>query len=118
MGKRKLRNLLISLEIVFLVAITLFVFICTLNRGGLLVHLEPAMESVSYFIGECIYGIMPTLLIFLIVVGIDIAWIVLIVKWSRLKNVYWKIFFTWFILVISVFVCMSVWTCYIFDNMF
>ena len=100
MQKEKKEKLLLSLDIFFLV-------IFTLGLGFFAISTEIFWDVVRFLV-DLIDGyvcqIIPLWSVFIVVLGFDISWIVLMVKWKGLKNIHVKIFITWPIIVMSAFV--------------
>ena len=93
-------ELLLSLEVVLLV-------IFTLGLVSFAISTEIFWDVVRFLvdlIDEYVCQIIPLWLVFIIVLGFDISWIVLMVKWKGLKNIHVKIFITWVVIVMSALV--------------
>lgn len=57
---------------------------------------------MGHFVEVHIHETLPTALYFVIVLVVNIAWIVLNVKWPLLKNIYVRIFLVWLVFMLSV----------------
>ena len=101
MQKEKKEKLLLSLEVVLLV-------IFTLGLGFFAFSFEKFRDVLGRFliclIGDYVCLIIPPWLAFILVLGFDISWIVLMVKWKGLKNARVKILITWPVIVMSALV--------------
>ncbi|MHC4654524.1 MAG: hypothetical protein ACYS91_05825 [Planctomycetota bacterium] len=101
MQKEKKEKLLICLDIIILIIITL-------GLGFFAFSFEKFRDVLGRFLICVIEGyvcqIIPPWLAFILVLGFDISWIVLMVKWKGLKNIYVKIFITWLVIVMSALV--------------
>lgn len=93
-------KVLLGLDIFFLVIFTLGLVFSAFSTE--------IFWDVVRFLVDLIEGyvcqIIPLWLVFILVLGFDISWIVLMVKWSGLKNIHIKIFITWVVIVMSALV--------------
>ena len=98
--KVKRDKLLIVLDILFLTIITV-------GLGFFAIQTETfwyvSRLLISVFDGY-VSLIIPPWLVFILVLGFAISWIVLMVKWKGLKNKHIKIFITWLVIIMSAFV--------------
>jgi hypothetical protein len=98
MQKEKKEKLLLSLDIIILIIITL-------GLGFFAFSFEQFRDVLGRFLICVIEGyvcqIIPPWLAFILVLGFDISWIVLMVKWKGLRNTRVKIFITWPVIVMS-----------------
>ena len=85
-----------------------FLGIFTLGLGFFAFSFEKFRDVLGRFliclIGDYICLIIPPWLAFILVLGFDISWIVLMVKWKGLKNTRVKILITWPVIVMSALV--------------
>ena len=98
--KIKRNKLLIVLDIFFLTIITV-------GLGFFAIHTEIFWYVIRFLISlfdGYVSLIIPPWLVFILVLGFVISWIVLMVKWKGLKNRHIKIFITWLVIVMSAFV--------------
>jgi hypothetical protein len=99
MQKEKKEKLLLSLDIFFLVIFTLGLVFFAISTE---IFWDVSRFLVRLIDYVCL--IIPLWLVFILVLGVDISWIVLMVKWKGLKNIRVKIFITWLVIVMSAFV--------------
>ncbi len=99
MQKEKKEKLLLSLEVVLLVIFTLGLVFFAISTEIFWDVVRFLVRLIDYV---CL--IIPPWLAFILVLGFDISWIVLMVKWKGLKNARVKILITWPVIVMSALV--------------
>jgi hypothetical protein len=100
MQKEKKEKLLLGLEVVLLAIFTLGLVFSAFSTEIFWIVVRFLVDLIEGYVCQ----IMPLWLVFILVLGFDISWILLMVKWKGLKNIYVKIFITWVVIVISGFV--------------
>ena len=92
--------MLLSLDVGLLVIFTLVLVFFAISTEIFWYVLRFLVDLIDEYLCQ----IMPLWLVFILVLGFDISWIVLMVRWSGLKNIHVKIFITWVVIVMSALV--------------
>lgn len=100
MQKEKKEKLLLRLEVVLLVIFTIGLVFSAFSTEIFWDVVRFLVDLIERYVCQ----IMPLWLVFILALGFDISWIVLMVKWKGLKNIYVKIFITWVVIVMSALV--------------
>jgi hypothetical protein len=95
------------IEIVCLAILTPIIYIC--GFAFLVVYQE---RLYPHFFEKNPYGLS-----YFMVLGFDVAWVMIMVKWGRFKNVRFKIVLTWLVLILSSLVLTDLYLKYLFDKM-
>jgi hypothetical protein len=100
MPKAKKEKLSLSLFVILLVIFTLVLVFFAISTEIFWYVIRFLVDLIDEYLCQ----IMPLWLVFILVLGFDISWIVLMVRWSGLKNIRVKIFITWVVIVMSALV--------------